>query len=177
MLNLFLDPFALCGSQIGCGANGWLISDSTLSPYVVNATCADTFATQFSSLSSINCQCPTVSISPCICVPTSTNSLNTTLTITCADQGIADSDMTTIVGNIPATTPLDILIMSNNTLTKIPDSLPQYTQLTTLSVASNAITSVATGQVALTANVVLLDFSSNQISSIAAGSLPGEFSI
>ena len=82
--------------------------------------------------------------------------------------------MTTIVGNIPATTPLDILIMSKNTLTKIPDSLPQYTQLTTLSVASNAITSVATGQVALTANVVLLDFSSNQISTIAAGSLPGE---
>ena len=82
--------------------------------------------------------------------------------------------MTKIVGNIPATTPLDILIMSKNTLTKIPDSLPQYTQLTTLSVASNAITSVATGQVALTANVVLLDFSSNQISTIAAGSLPGE---
>ena len=164
----------MCGAQIGCGADGWLISDSTLSPYVVNATYADTFATPFSSLSAINCQCPTVSIAPCICVPTTTNSLNTTLTVSCADQGLGDSDMTKIVGNIPATTPLDILIMSKNTLTKIPDSLPQYTQLTTLSVASNAITSVATGQVALTANVVLLDFSSNQISTIAAGSLPGE---
>ena len=81
--------------------------------------------------------------------------------------------MTKIVGNIPATTPLDILIMSKNTLTKIPDSLPQYTQLTTLSVASNAITSVATGQLSLTADLVSLDLSSNSISNIADNSLPG----
>ena len=82
--------------------------------------------------------------------------------------------MERIVNNMPATTPVAILNLNNNTLTKIPANLPKYTQLKNLLVSQNNITSVKANEVALTANVSYLDLSSNQISIIEAGSLPGK---
>ena len=82
--------------------------------------------------------------------------------------------MEAIVKNLPATTPVVQLNLRNNTLTKIPANLPQYTQLKNLIVSQNDITSVKANEVALTANVTNLDLSYNQISKIAAGSLPGK---
>ena len=75
--------------------------------------------------------------------------------------------------NIPATTPVAILNLHNNSLTHVPANLPQFTQLQTLIVASNKITAVNANDVTLVANVTFLDFSNNQISVIEAGSLPG----
>ena len=82
--------------------------------------------------------------------------------------------MKRIVSNMPATTPVAILNLQNNALTKIPANLPQYTQLKNLIVSQNDITSVKANEVALTANVTNLDLSYNQISKIEAGSLPGK---
>ena len=81
--------------------------------------------------------------------------------------------MTTIVNNIPATTPVAILNLGNNKMTKIPAKLPQYAQLQTLIVSNNAIATVNAKEVTLLANVAYLDFSGNKITKIAAGSLPG----
>ena len=82
--------------------------------------------------------------------------------------------METIIKNIPATTPVAVLNLGNNTLTKLPANLPQYTQLQTLIASSNGITAVNENEAALTADVTNLDFSNNQISLIALAALPGK---
>ena len=164
------DPFD-CGATTGCGGDGWLISDPTLSTFVVNATCSDSAATPFSSLFAINCKCPVAPILPCTCLPT--NGDNTTLTIDCSSQGLDDSAMEAIVKNIPATTPMTVFNLDNNLLTRIPANLPQYTQLHTLIISMNKISAVNANEVTLLADVKNLDLSSNKITQIAAASLPG----
>ena len=166
-----LDPFD-CGAQIGCGGDGWLISDSNLSPYVINATCSDTLATRFTSLSAINCQCPAISIVPCTCVPTTGS--NTTLTISCASQSLSDSAMAAIVNEIPVTTPVDTIDLSGNQLSKVPSGLPQYQQLVSVNISSNAITTVNSGDLTVDGSVTNLDMSSNVITTISSNSLPGK---
>jgi Leucine-rich repeat (LRR) protein len=82
--------------------------------------------------------------------------------------------MEAIVNNIPATTPVAVLNLGNNTLTRIPANLPQYKQLQTLIISKNQITSVGANQLTLPANVTLLDLSSNQITKIETNSFPGK---
>ena len=171
MLFTIADPFD-CGATIGCGGDGWLISDSTLSAFVVNATCSDPNATPFSALTALNCKCPAVSISPCSCQPTTDSS--TTLTISCAAKSLTDSGMKTIVNKIPATTPVDTMDLSSNQLTQIPKGLTQFAQLANLNLSLNAITAVNSGDLSLKGTVTNLDMSSNAITTIADSSLPGE---
>ena len=165
----FLDPFD-CGATTGCGGDGWLISDTSLLPFVVNATCADSAATPFTSLSALNCKCPTTSILPCTCLPTSGS--DTTLTISCAAQSLSDSAMNKIVSNIDPTTPVDTMDLSSNKLTFIPKGLPKLKQLVNLIVSSNAITTIETSDLTVTGSVTNLDLSSNLIATIADSSLP-----
>jgi len=164
------DPFD-CGAKIGCGGDGWLISDSTLSTFVVNATCGDSASTPFTSLTALNCQCPVPSIASCTCQPSAGKT--TTLTISCANQGLDDTAIETVITNTEANSPVDTFDLSGNQLTIVPKNLPQYTKLVSVSLANNSITSVGSTDLSLTANVTLIDLSNNQISSIAAGSLPG----
>ena len=85
--------------------------------------------------------------------------------------------METIVNNIPATTPLSVLNLGNNSLTHIPANLPQFTQLKSLIVSKNNISALDANQVALVADVTFLDFSANQITKIEASSLPGVYKL
>ena len=132
--------------------------------------CTDNSST--GRLSSLICDCPTyaVEIAPCVCGAASDGS--STLGIDCANKGLDDSAMEAIVKNIPATTPVSVLNLGNNTLTRIPANLLQYTQLQTLIVSKNKITALGANQVALVADVTNLDFSNNQITKIEAKSLP-----
>jgi Leucine-rich repeat (LRR) protein len=91
----------------------------------------------------------------------------------CANQGLGDTAIGTVVANTPVTTPIDTFDLSGNKLTIVPKDLTQYAQLTRVTLANNSITSVGSTDLSLTGNVVLIDLSNNQISSIAAGSLPG----
>ena len=148
-----------------------MISDPTLLPFVVNATCGDEVKTPFTSLSALNCKCPAVSILPCTCLPTSGST--TSLTISCAAQGLTDSEMEAIVTNIDPTTPLDTFDLGSNKLTRIPKGLPQFTQLVNLVVSSNSIAAIESGDLSVTGPVKTLDLSSNLIAAIADASLPG----
>ena len=138
------------------------------------AKCTDGTVVSTSTLTSLICNCPTyaVDIAPCICGAVSDGS--STLGIDCANKGLGDADMETIVKNIPATTPLSALNLQNNSLTRIPANLPQFTQLKNFIVSQNNISAVNENDVTLTANVTNLDLSSNKITKIAAKSLPGE---
>ena len=81
--------------------------------------------------------------------------------------------MSTIVQNIPATTPVHTFDLSGNKLTKVPSGLPQYQQLVTMNMSSNSITTVNTGDLTVTGAVTNLDMSSNVIATINNNSLPG----
>ena len=170
-LLLLSDPFN-CGAAIGCGGDGWLISDPSLLSFVANATCSDSAATPFPSLTALNCQCPELSIAPCTCQPSEGSS--TSLTISCANLGKDNAAIETVVANTPATTPVDTFDLSGNILTSISADLPQYKTLIRVSFANNSITSIGSTDLSLTGNVLLIDVSYNQISNIAAGSLPGK---
>ena len=85
--------------------------------------------------------------------------------------------MKRIVSNMPATTPVAILNLQNNALTKIPANLPQYTQLVSLNMSSNAITVVNGGDLTVAAFVTSLDMSSNAIATISANSLPRNYTL
>jgi len=162
------DPFD-CASTIGCASEGWIILDASLNVYVKNAACSD--STPFSSLTELNCKCPVASIAPCSCQPTAGS--DTSLTISCANQNLDDTTMASIIANVPPTTPVDTFDFSQNLLTVVPPNLPQFNQLSNLNLSTNAIVAVGTGELNLPAAVNSLDLSSNQISTIAASSLPG----
>ena len=168
------DPFD-CGALIGCGGDGWLISNSNLYVYVINATCSDTFATPFTSLTALNCQCPEVSIAPCTCEPTATTdgSAPTMLTVSCANQKLDDPTIADVIVRVAPTTPLDTLNLRNNSITFVPKGLAQYTRLVDLVVSFNAITKINLDDLNLPAPVVNLDLSFNTITAIANSSLPG----
>ena len=174
---LFLDPFD-CGALIGCGGDAWIITNSSLLAYVKNATCSDTFATPFTSLTALNCQCPEVSIAPCTCGPTATTdgSDSKTLTVSCANQNLTDSTIADVIVKVAPTTPVDSIDFSGNRMTKIPSNITQYTRLISLSFASNQITSIISNDLNLAAdNVLFLDLSNNRISSISSSNgIPGE---
>ena len=81
--------------------------------------------------------------------------------------------MAQIMMNIPPTTPVDTLDLSDNLLTKIPDNLHHYSTLISVSLANNAITSVAKDSLTLSGAVTSIDLSNNLITTIAPKSLPG----
>jgi len=82
-----------------------------------------------------------------------------------------------IIDNVPPTTPVDTFDLSGNQMTSVPSGLTQFNELANLNLSTNAITAVETGQLKLPAAVKSLDLSSNQISVIAASSLPGNYLI
>ena len=157
----------------GCDGGSWLISNTTMKTFVTNATCSDADSTPFTALTALNCKCPIYSISPCTC--RTTMGSNTTLTISCANKNITDSSMAKIFTKIPASTPVDQLDLSGNLLTRVPANLTQYPTLNKLSLASNSITSIASGDLTLPANVIVLDVSKNLISSVSKDSLPANY--
>ena len=111
------------------------------------------------------------SIAPCSCQ--STTESTTTLAITSANQNLTNVAMAAIIANVPPTTPVDMFDFSQNQLTTVPAGLPQYATLVIFNLSTNAIAAVSTGELNLLAAVNSLDLSSNQISTTAASSLPG----
>ena len=109
---------------------------------------------------------------PGVCVMFPAGS-TTSLTISCANHGLGDLAFPPILANISTTAAIDTFDFSNNTLTAVPSGLPQFTTVVNLNVASNQITSVGATELQFTANVSLVDLSSNQIKSIEPGAFPG----
>ena len=82
--------------------------------------------------------------------------------------------MAGVVSLFAPANPVDVVDLSNNSLTQVPSNLPQsFPQAKKLSLAKNQITSIGSGQLTLAATVTSLDVSSNNISSIATNALPG----
>ena len=176
MLLVFPDPFD-CDVNRGCGSESWLLSNATLSAYIESgARCGDTARTPFSSFTPLQCQCPAVPSSQfgsCTCKPTGGSS-TTTLTLSCANGGLNDTTMAGVISLFAPANPVDVVDLSNNSLTQVPSNLPQsFPQVTSLSLANNQITSIGSGQLNLAATVASLDVSANSISSIATNALPG----
>jgi Leucine-rich repeat (LRR) protein len=64
------------------------------------------------------------------------------------------------------------MTLKGNQLTKVPSGMTGFTRLTNLDLSSNAITSVATGELALPANVIMIDLHNNSITTVAPGAFP-----
>ena len=166
------DPNLDCGSPSGdqCGSERWLFSNATLLPFV-KGTCQN--GNEFSTYSNEICLCPPATdLGTCTCA-LSTDS-TTAVTISCADQQLDDSAVETLVNTI-SWAPIDTFDLSGNQMTKIPSGLSALVQLSSLSVATNQIASIGAADLSpLTAAVKLLNFASNSISTVDAGSFPGQ---
>ena len=135
-----------------------------------NAKCSD--GADFSTvLKPLSCQCPTYPVVHCTCGVTMNSA--TSLTITCANQSLSDSAISPIFDQFPATTPVDTINLSNNTLTKVPVAqLKKYTQLANVLMSNNNIAALAANDFNLTANASRIDLSANSITSIEPNALP-----
>jgi Leucine-rich repeat (LRR) protein len=112
-------------------------------------------------------------LNTCTCAFT-TGGTNTTVTIDCTGKNLTDSAVATLVDKI-AWAAIDTLILDGNKMTKIPPGLSGLMQLSSLSAASNSITAInATDLSSLPATLKKLNFASNSISTVAAGSFPGQ---
>jgi len=162
-----------CGLSSGaqCGSEQWLFTNANLLSYAIG-TCQN--GNEFSSYSNEVCLCPPATdLGTCTCALT-TDSTNTTVTIDCKDQNLNDSAAEILVGKI-TWAPIDTLILDGNNMTKIPPGLSGLTQLSSLSATTNAITSISDVDLSpLAADVRKLNFASNSISTIAAGSFPSQ---
>ena len=165
-----------CGSfkwwvALNSTARGYIRTGTDVSTY---ANCTDGTFISTANLTPLICKCPTYAadILPCVCGKTTDST--TTLTISCANQTTGNVKMAEVIGNIAATTPVDRMDLSGNLLTRVPANLTQYSTLTNLWFASNSITSIASGDLTLQANVIILDVSNNSITNIANNSLPGK---
>jgi hypothetical protein len=104
-----------------------------------------------------------------------TSSGSSTVFIDCTGLELTDSQVATLVSKITWAA-IDTLILDENQMTKIPPGLSGLTQLSSLSAASNSITAIGAADLSsLPATLKKLDFASNSISTIAAGSFPGQF--
>ena len=95
-------------------AAAWLISDPTLLAFVVNAQCNDTAATPFTSLTALQCKCPSAPFRRAVVSQLTMADGSSALTIDCSSRGLDDKAMQAIVANIPPTTPLDVLVLDGN---------------------------------------------------------------
>ena len=153
------------------------MTDSVLSPYVTGGTCGDPLSTPFSALTATICACPpAVDIGPCECalMSDSTSSKPNPLKITCTGKSLNDSTMASIIKKIlPSLYAVYAFDLSQNNLTVVPSGLDLFSLLNYLSLASNQIAAINSGDVGLTAAVSFLDFSANQITTVAPNALPG----
>ena len=166
------------------------MTNSALSPFVIGGTCGDSLSTPFASLTQTICTCPpAIDISPCVCA-LMTSSSSPTVNISCSGYGLGDKAMADILMNISATVPVETLILSRNSLTKVPSELSylfrvssstslltQFPLLGYIDLSHNAITSVIAGDFKIKAPLSLLDLSFNNISTIATSSMPSKLSI
>ena len=128
----------------------------------------------FSTYSNEVCLCPPAAdLGTCNCA-LSTGS-TTTVSVDCSGKQLNDSAVATLVNTI-SWAPIDTLNLSGNNMTKIPSGLGALKQLSSLSVEANQIASIGAADLSsLVAAVKRLNFASNSISTIAAGSFPGQF--
>ena len=155
-----------------------MMNATELSSYVTGAVCGDSYSTPFADLTAEICACPpAVDISPCTCAFSSSSSAEATrLVISCLDQSLGDETMASKLSKCPSSSySVDTFILDGNALAVVPSALTDYPLLDRLSLANNKITSVKKGQLTLSAAIVQLDLSSNQIDAIDADSLPGDF--
>ena len=118
--------------------------------------------------------CPSTDlIDPCTCA---VSSYTGKVDIVCAGKTIGDDRMKSIISNIPATTPIGKLVLSNTSLTQVPPGLTNLTKISELLLAANQITAIRSGELKLTgmtAVLITLDLSGNtQLETIEKDSLP-----
>ena len=153
-----------------CGSEQWLFSNATLLPFV-RGKCQN--GKNFSSYSNEVCLCPPAAdLGTCTCA-LSTGS-TTTVSVDCSGKQLDDSAVATLVNKI-SWAPIDTFDLSENNMKQIPSGLSALKQLSRLSVEANQIASIGAADLSsLAAAVKQLNFASNSISTIAAGSFPGQ---
>ena len=118
--------------------------------------------------------CPSTDlIDPCTCAG---SSYTGKVDIVCAGKTIGDDRMKSIISNIPATTPIGKLDLSNTSLTQVPQGLTNLTTISELFLVANQITTIRSGELKLSPSALfVLDLSNNtQLATIEKDSLPSK---
>jgi len=119
--------------------------------------------------------CPAFEIySPCTCTerPISPD----TIEIDCVYRFLSDSRMNEIMDALlttPGISPVSILFLSNNLLTRVPDQIRFFPRLTTANLDYNKLTSIDNGAFNFTTKLSYLNIFGNQIATIAPGAFQG----
>ena len=134
------------------------------------------FSLHLSLLADADVICPPTNvISPCTCSEYTTN----TTTLNCYSHGLIDSQASDILDaylSSPGVSPVVVLTLAFNFLSRVPDQVKSFTQLQNAYLNSNAITSIESGafNASNAANPLKeLSLSYNQLTTIAPGAFKG----
>lgn len=122
--------------------------------------------------------CPDAkSIEPCVC---EMNDFGAT-SLLCDNHGLDDRMVDRILDayrnstmRMRIVTPLTMLVLSNNQLTRIPKRIHYLPHLTTISLKNNLITTLEDGSFKFTQMLRYLDLSNNEITTIESGAIRGK---
>jgi hypothetical protein len=121
--------------------------------------------------------CPPFEIySPCTCTepPISPN----TIEIDCVYRFLSDSRMNEIMNALlttPDISPVSILFLSNNYLTRVPDQIRFFPKLITANLDYNKLTSIDYSAFNFTSKLSYLNIFGNEIATIAPGAFQGSY--
>jgi Leucine-rich repeat (LRR) protein len=143
--------------------------------FVLSACCCSLLLS--SSLAEAAVTCPPIEFySPCECTEwTGTG----TIRLSCFARNLTDSKATEILQvflTTPEVSPVGILKLDRNLLTRIPDEIHQFPQLVRVQLDSNNITSIDTAgtfKFTSTAPLQLLMLYNTQLTTIAPGAFQG----
>lgn len=118
---------------------------------------------------------PPGEISPCSCRDLGSDGL--VIQLNCRSASLDDAKASQILDTMlswPGVSPLRLLDMLDNRLTRVPSQLPQFVLLNSIDLSNNLITNVEANAFNFsTATLTSLSLSSNSISSIQEGAFQG----
>ena len=160
-------------SATSCGSLAWITTNTKYVRYFVRANCAD--GTLLTSLSFEQCFCPSATLlDTCTCAVST--QYPGTVDIDCAGKRVGNDRMTSIISNLPATTPIGILNLNGNDLTVVPPGMAKFMTIAELNLAANQISLVNNGALAVNSSTLMkLNLSNNtQLAAIGNSSLPSK---
>ena len=117
---------------------------------------------------------PPEAYAPCYCGYTSLEP--NAIALTCDSFNLTDSEVSDILDTFlstPDISPLVLLSLRNNQLTRVPSQMQLFTELQVIDLENNAITSVESGTFKFNADYLSLSLENNQLTTIAPDSFIG----
>ena len=162
---------ALDCSSTSCGSEAWLTKNLKYLQYFPYGNCADN--TPLTSLTVATCVCPSATLlDTCTCA--ASTQYPGTVDINCARKRVGNDRMTSIISNLPATTPIGILNLNDNELALVPPGMAKFMTIAELNLAANQISLVNNGALSVNSSTLMkLNLSNNtQLATIGNSSLP-----